>query len=69
MMRLTGSERQRQKGKSWLAQLESDERERTGIKNLRIKYNKVFGYYIEVLNSFKGNVPGGLCKKADSHQC
>ena len=50
-------------GKSWLAQLESDERERTGIKNLRIKYNKVFGYYIEVLNSFKGNVPEDYVRK------
>ena len=50
-------------GKNWLAQLENDERERTGIKNLRIKYNKVFGYYIEVLNSFKGNVPEDYIRK------
>ena len=40
-------------GKDWLAKLEADEREKTGIKNLRIKYNKVFGYYLEVTNSFK----------------
>ena len=33
-------------GKNWLAQLEEEDRERTGIKNLRIKYNKVFGYYL-----------------------
>ena len=38
-------------GKNWLAQLEEQDRERTGIKNLRIKYNKVFGYYFEVTNS------------------
>ncbi|MCR5719427.1 MAG: DNA mismatch repair protein MutS [Lachnospiraceae bacterium] len=44
-------------GKKWLAQLESDERERTGIKNLKIKYNKVFGYYFEVTNSYKDLVP------------
>ena len=40
-------------GKTWLAELEEKEREKTGIKNLRIKYNKVFGYYLEVTNSFK----------------
>ena len=40
-------------GKDWLAKLETEEREKTGIKNLRIKYNKVFGYYLEVTNSFK----------------
>ena len=40
-------------GKTWLAELEQKEREKTGIKNLRIKYNKVFGYYLEVTNSFK----------------
>lgn len=44
-------------GKSWLAKLEEDEREKTGIKNLRIKYNKIFGYYLEVTNSYKDLVP------------
>lgn len=39
-------------GKAWLAQFEKDEREKTGIKNLRVGYNRVFGYYIEVS---KGN--------------
>ena len=34
-------------GKAWLAELESQEREKTGIKNLKIKFNKVFGYYFE----------------------
>jgi DNA mismatch repair protein MutS len=44
-------------GKNWLAQMEAEEREKTGIKNLRIKFNKVFGYYLEVTNSFKDLVP------------
>ena len=44
-------------GKNWLADLETKEREKTGIKNLRIRYNKVFGYYLEVTNSFKDLVP------------
>ena len=50
-------------GKDWLAKLETDEREKTGIKNLRIKYNKVFGYYLEVTNSFKDLVPDYYTRK------
>ena len=50
-------------GKNWLAKLEEDERERTGIKNLRIKYNKVFGYYLEVTNSYKDLVPENYTRK------
>ncbi len=50
-------------GKDWLAQLEIRERERTGIKNLKIKFNKVFGYYLEVTNSFKDLVPGDYVRK------
>lgn len=50
-------------GKSWLAQIESRERERTGIKNLRIKFNKVFGYYLEVTNSYKDLVPEDYIRK------
>lgn len=50
-------------GKEWLAQLELKEREKTGIKNLRIKYNKVFGYYLEVTNSFKNMVPDYYIRK------
>lgn len=50
-------------GKEWLAKLESEEREKTGIKNLRIKYNKVFGYYLEVTNSFKNMVPDYYTRK------
>lgn len=50
-------------GKTWLAQLETKERESTGIKNLKIKYNKVFGYYLEVSNSFKDLVPDYYMRK------
>lgn len=50
-------------GKNWLAQLEEEDRERTGIKNLKIKYNKVFGYYFEVTNSFKNLVPEDYVRK------
>ncbi len=50
-------------GKNWLAKLEEEDRERTGIKNLKIKYNKVFGYYFEVTNSFKDMVPDDYVRK------
>ena len=50
-------------GKNWLAKLEADDKERTGIKNLRIKYNRVFGYYFEVTNSFKELVPDDYVRK------
>lgn len=50
-------------GKQWLAQLEEKDRERSGIKNLKIKYNKVFGYYFEVTNSFKNMVPEDYIRK------
>ena len=50
-------------GKQWLAKLEADDKERTGIKNLRIKYNRVFGYYFEVTNSFKDLVPEDYVRK------
>lgn len=50
-------------GKNWLAALEEEDRERTGIKNLRIKYNKVFGYYFEVTNSYKDQVPEDYIRK------
>ena len=53
----------RTNGKTWLAQLESKERQRTGIKTLRVKYNKVFGYYLEVTNSFKDLVPADYIRK------
>ena len=50
-------------GKNWLAALEEEDRNRTGIKNLKIKYNKVFGYYFEVTNSFKNLVPEDYVRK------
>lgn len=50
-------------GKQWLAELEEADRERTGIKNLKIKYNKVFGYYFEVTNSYKDLVPEDYIRK------
>ena len=50
-------------GKNWLADLEAEEREKTGIKNLRVKYNKVFGYYLEVTNSYKNLVPDYYTRK------
>ena len=49
--------------KTWLADLESKEREKTGIKGLKIKYNKVFDYYFEVTNSFKSLVPDYFIRK------
>lgn len=50
-------------GKAWLGELEAKEKENTGIKNLRIKYNKVFGYYLEVTNSYKDLVPETWSRK------
>lgn len=50
-------------GKTWLAELETRERDKTGIKSLKIKYNKVFGYYFEVTNSFKDLVPEYFIRK------
>ena len=49
--------------KTWLADRESKEREKTGIKGLKIKYNKVFDYYFEVTNSFKSLVPDYFIRK------
>ncbi|MDO5156381.1 MAG: DNA mismatch repair protein MutS [Eubacteriales bacterium] len=50
-------------GKQWLMDLEAKERENTGIKNLKIKFNKVFGYYFDVTNSFKNLVPDYFIRK------
>ena len=50
-------------GKQWLAALEEEERQRTGIKNLKVKYNKVFGYYFEVTNSYLSLVPDDFIRK------
>ena len=50
-------------GRQWLMDLEAEDQQRTGIRNLRIKYNKVFGYYFEVTNSFKNMVPDDYQRK------
>ena len=55
--------RSKTEGKLWLSELETKERERTGIKSLKIKYNKIFGYYLEVTNSFKNLVPENYTRK------
>ncbi len=56
-------------GTSHLAEIEARERERTGIKNLRVRYNKVFGYYIEVTNSFLDKVPADYVRKQTLTNC
>ena len=55
--------RSRTDGKKWLSELEAREREKTGIKGLKIKYNRVFGYSLEVTNSFKELVPDTYIRK------
>ncbi|OON86025.1 DNA mismatch repair protein MutS [Oribacterium sp. C9] len=50
-------------GKQWLADLEAEEREKTGIKSLKIKYNRIFGYCFEVTNTFKDMVPDYFIRK------
>src|SRR5690606_33843078 len=50
-------------GKNWIANLEAVEREKTGIKNLKIGFNSVFGYYIEVLKSQLDLVPYNYVRK------
>lgn len=50
-------------GKNWLIQLEADEREKTGIKGLKVGFNKVFGYYIEVTKSNISLVPDRYIRK------
>ncbi len=50
-------------GKGFLAQMEAKLREETGIRNLKVGFNRVFGYYIEVSRSFTGEVPAGFVRK------
>ena len=50
-------------GKAWLAKIEQLEKERTGIRTLKVGYNKVFGYYIEVSKSFAGSVPSNYLRR------
>ena len=56
-------------GKTWLAEMEESEKEKTGIKNLRIKYSNVFGYSFEVTNSFKDKVPEYFIRKQTLTNC
>ena len=53
----------KENGTTWIHQLEEEEREKTGIKNLKVRYNKVFGYYIEVTKSNLELVPEGYIRK------
>ena len=50
-------------GKNWLVKLEAEEKEKTGIKNLKIGFNKVFGYYLEVTKSYLNQVPERYIRK------
>ena len=50
-------------GKSWISNLENSERERTGIKNLKVGYNRVFGYYLEVTRSYYDLIPENYIRK------
>ena len=50
-------------GKSWIARLQVEERERTGISSLKVGFNNVFGYYIEVTNTHKEKVPESYVRK------
>jgi DNA mismatch repair protein MutS len=52
-------------GKTWIASLEKEERDKTGIKTLKIGFNKVFGYYIDVTKSYYDLVPETLYTKTD----
>ncbi|WP_250227421.1 DNA mismatch repair protein MutS [Anaeropeptidivorans aminofermentans] len=53
----------KEKGGTWLKAYESEQRELTGIKNLKINFNKVFGYYIEITNSYKGLAPENYIRR------
>lgn len=57
------------KGASWLMEIEAKEKEKTGIKNLKIKYNKVFGYFLEVTQSYKDLVPNYFIRKQTLANC
>lgn len=50
-------------GRNWLAQYQKSEQERTGIKNLKVRHNKIFGYYIEISNGQLANVPDEYIRK------
>lgn len=56
-------------GKNWISELQNKEREETGIKNLKIGYTKVFGYYLEVTQSYLKNVPDYYIRKQTLANC
>jgi len=56
-------------GKKWIAELEASEREKTGIKNLKVGFNKVFGYYLEVTKSYFNLVPENYIRKQTLSNC
>ena len=56
-------------GKGWIERMENEEREQTGIRSLRIGYNKVFGYYIEVTRSYLSQVPDRYIRKQTLANC
>ena len=56
-------------GKDWISKIEEQEREKTGIKTLKISYNRVFGYYIEVTKSFLDQVPPTYIRKQTLSNC
>ena len=56
-------------GKKWLAQLEETEKERTGIKTLKIKYHKAFGFYFEITNSFLDKIPDDYIRRQTLTNC
>lgn len=61
--------RAKKEGTSWIHQMEEEEREKTGIKNLKIRYNKVFGYYLEVTKSNLEDVPDNYIRKQTLANC
>lgn len=61
--------RAKNEGGEWIAKLEAKEKEATGIKNLKIRYNKVFGYYIEITNSYKELAPDTYIRKQTLSNC
>ena len=56
-------------GKNWIIQLEAEEKEKTGIRNLKVGFNKVFGYYIEVTKSYLNQVPDRFIRKQTLANC
>ena len=56
-------------GKTWIVEIEAKEREKTGIKNLKVGFNKIFGYYIEITKSYLDKVPEYFIRKQTLANC